>query len=242
MAFFFQWPSSFTLLYPSPSPWPPSPFACPKTSPHTHLPTLLLPSFYCCKFCNSQSSHHPVRLSTCRRRRTWELQQEHQAHLGRGVPGHFLHSVNQSTVALSCAPVCFMVTLTSVTASAAIICSMSLHTVWQPATQVRNQWLWQDFSQDFVTRKYNSESQEISDYLLQFSSRSRTLPFDGRQTPDFGHLTPDAMALVPPAMAAPTNEMKVFAWRRNTRREYAVLRPSVSELGGICFLCRANWV
>lgn len=49
------------------------------------------------------------------------------------------------------------------------------------------------------------------------------------------------MELVPPAMSAPSNEMKVFAWRRNTRREYAVLRPAVRELGGICFLREASW-
>ena len=49
------------------------------------------------------------------------------------------------------------------------------------------------------------------------------------------------MELVPPAMSAPSNEMKVFAWRHNTRREYAVLRPAVRELGGICFLREASW-
>eukprot|EP00434_Breviolum_minutum_P014042 symbB.v1.2.012384.t1/scaffold855.1/size157659/10 len=48
------------------------------------------------------------------------------------------------------------------------------------------------------------------------------------------------MELVPPAMSAPSNEMKVFAWRHNTRREYAVLRPAVRELGGICFLREAS--
>ena len=107
-------------------------YACPKTLPHTHPPTLIILPLAQTSVFSDHSS-------------TPDAQREHQADLGRGVPGLILHSVNQSKC-------CFVMCAFVFHGSTDIYyCKRSHHLfkcLWitdsftnfdRPATQVRNQ-------------------------------------------------------------------------------------------------------